>query len=352
MAAAPKTAGAQQAAKRPAEDGAAKSSAGEGKRARADGDSVPPQTPLAEVPPQVGSPPFWRRGGQVELSRVRWAPRCDSGRVLQALEHDGLAVLPGAVSLQAVRQLRQGGADFMGSDNLLRQTATGGAGGTKNIKVIVNIQGGPTERWETTYGWGGKKLLSDSVTAALRRHAPELEKRWEHPDWRDTSLVMTRKFTRPQRWHMDTANWSEKDRKYGLKGEWLLVFLVLYGSPEGTEGAAPDVCPFWSTKWIYRRPHERSGQMVWTRPKLAPGDIVIVRGSTLHRGGGGMDRAVGFCPFEPVKNYEDTGYPFGQPWLPELQGVNLKVTDFPSKPAPSASGERRPPAPSAGPQAP
>eukprot|EP01065_Artemidia_motanka_P027042 TRINITY_DN32279_c0_g1_i1.p1 TRINITY_DN32279_c0_g1~~TRINITY_DN32279_c0_g1_i1.p1 ORF type:complete len:323 (+),score=100.87 TRINITY_DN32279_c0_g1_i1:55-1023(+) len=298
------------------------------KRPRVVPDAAPDEE-LAKAPQFGGR---WQRGGVVTLRRVPWSLRNDSGRVLRSLKADGLAVIPGMLSQQQVLKLRRGTADWIGVDAMLRQTQTGGHLGTDDIKVIQNRDrdngsGDKPERWESRWSWKGQTTLIESVVGGLNKHAPEMVARWKQRDEMRASLVMTRKFTPPQRWHMDMASWTEKDKKYGLAGEWVLVFVVLYGSAQGSEGVAPDVCPWWPSKWVYQRETERPSEMIYTRPRLAPGDCVVVRASMLHRGGGGMDRGVAFVPFKPTKNYYETANPFATPWLPWANGVNIREVD-------------------------
>lgn len=241
------------------------------------------------------------------------------------LKHDGFAILPGVVPPDGVTMMRKGGKDFIGTDALLAQTQDEKMKkGSKEIKVIRNRNGdsdaGLPERWETHFDWKGNQALVDLAKAALNEHAPELAKRWKRSDTGYTSAVLTRKLTTQQRWHMDMSDWRKEDKKLGLDGEWLLVFMVLYGNKEsGSAGAGPDLCPFWPTKYMYGK--EKPSNMVFTRPVLAPGDLVIVRSTMLHRGGGGMDRAVGFVPFPPM-NSEYGG--FGSPWLPASHGMTIQ----------------------------
>lgn len=259
------------------------------------------------------------------LRQVPFTLRNDSGRVRRALHYDGFAVLPGVVPPEGVERMRKGCADFMGTDALIGLTVDDkiNENGSKDIKVIKNrddsTQRSP-ERWETHWDWKGRKMLLELGQGALMEHAPELVKRWKRcaPDY--TSVVMTRKYTTQQRWHMDMSNWSLRDKKMGLDGEWLLVFMVLYGNKSGCEGAGPDICPFWPTKWMHKN-KVKPDDMIFTRPVLAPGDLVIVRSTMLHRGGGGMDRAVGFLPFPPMTN--DWGG-FNEPWLPAQNGMTIR----------------------------
>eukprot|EP00756_Hemistasia_phaeocysticola_P045028 Hpha_TRINITY_DN187_c0_g1::TRINITY_DN187_c0_g1_i1::g.82320::m.82320 len=296
--------------------------------------TVPPVDPKAEFPPAPEFQGRFVRGGTMTLRQVPFALRNDSGRVLRALRYDGFAILPGVVSPEKVQRVRKGTPEWTGTDALLAQTQNPEKAkkGTDDIKVIRNRDAGESsrtdlpERWETHWDWGGAKELVAVAQEALNKHAPELGKRWKRSSPRQSSVVLTRKFTAQQRWHMDISDWGEDDKKMGLDGEWLLVFVVLYGNKtSGSEGAGPDVCPFWPTKWIYGK--APPSEMVFTRPVLAPGDVVVVRSTMLHRGGGGMDRAVGFVPFRPMTE----GYgSFGAPWLPGPNGVNIKEIRTPA----------------------
>jgi len=296
------------------------------KRPRTTPREVPPPNPNAELPP---APPLlsgrYFGKGTMTLRQVPFTLRNDSGRVLRMLQHDGFAILPGVVPPDGVNDMRKGTKEFIGTDALLAQTMdpVKHLEGSNEIKVIRNRDAssdvGYPERWETHTDWEGSQILVDLAQAALNKHAPELAKRWKRSEAQYTSCVLTREYTKQQRWHMDMSDWDERDKKDGLNGEWLLVFMVLYGKKSGSEGAAPDLCPFWPTKFMYGK--DKPSSMIFTRPVLAPGDLVIVRSTMLHRGGGGMDRAVGFVPFPPMNEYYGG---FGSPWLPAAHGMTIE----------------------------